>query len=229
MILRWMLIGLGVVSAAIAGVVEVGALASAQVAQPPVIVVATVPPQPTPLPPLRLPREEFAEEALVAPSPSPDAQSLAGAVSQTAILASYGVVTVSYDEQQPNNSAALVATPHGVVLAHVGQVLDGFRIRAIDERGVTFDGGVFIPVGYSQSNNPAVPAISSSLPAKQVPVNVNTLATPTPAPVAPQPARTFVPRIFHSPGPTGIPQVDGTQALPTPGIVDPLVTPTPSA
>ena len=219
MILRALLVFVGVAAAVVGCMFEAGALASAQSTEPPVIVVATIPPQPTPLPPLLIPREEFAEDASTQPdgtalqSPPPGSEQAA----QLA-LASYGVVTVSIDEQNPANSAALIATPHGVVMKRVNELVDGYRVVAVNASGVTFAGGVVIPVGYSQQgSNPSVPPIGASFPAQRVPVNVN-VASP-----APVPAQTGVPEATPVPirrGQQRLQEVSPFQAPPTPAMLN---------
>lgn len=231
MMLRALLVFLGISAAVVGCIFEAGALASAQSTEPPVIVVATIPPQPTPLPPLVVPREEFAEQAATQPDGS-DLQSPPPGSAQAAqlALASYGVVTVSIDAQNPSNSAALIATPHGVVMARVNESVDGYRLIAITASGVTFAGGVVIPVGYSQQgSNPSVPPIGAALPAQRVPVNVNA-ASPAPSPAdagvpeaTPVPIRRVQGRLqqlspFQAP-PT--PTMLNSQSLSQPSVVNP--------
>lgn len=219
MMLRALLVFVGVTAAVVGCIFEAGALASAQSTEPPVIVVATIPPQPTPLPPLVVPREEFAEGTATQPDAS-DPQSPppgSGQAAQVA-LASYGVVTVSIDQQNPKNSYALIATPHGVVMKRIDEMVDGYRVTAVNASGVTFAGGVVIPVGYSQQgSNPSVPPIGASFPAQGVPVNVNA-ASSVPAP--PPPSVSEATPVPIRRGQQRIQELSPFQAPPTPTMLN---------
>lgn len=219
MMLRAMLVFVGVAAAVVGCIFEAGALASAQSTETPVIVVATIPPQPTPLPRLVLPREEFAEGTSVQPEGSV-LQSLPPGSAQAAqvALASYGVVTVSIDQQNPKNSYALIATPHGVVIKRVDEMVDGYRVTAVNASGVTIAGGAVIPVGYSQQgSNPSVPPIGTSFPAQGVPVNVSAASS------TPIPARSGIPEATPVPirrGQQRIQEISPFQAPPTPTMLN---------
>ena len=107
--LRVFFIGLAA-AACMAGLfVEAGQMAHAQAVPSPLLIVATVPPPPTPLPKLVLPRELFAEA-----QDNPDVTTGTDAVASSATvlantaLAGDGVISVSVDNADARNSEALI-------------------------------------------------------------------------------------------------------------------------
>lgn len=176
----------------------------------PLLIVATLPPSPTPLPPLRIPRAASGDIFTPdndATEASPNA--IPGNTDKVAISA-YGVLGVSL---AGDDSYATIATPDGPHTVNMQSVINGHHIRSITVMGVTLDDGSIIPRGLSvdtPSERPAtlVPPIASPTP-----------ATPQPTPQQQQ-QQQLVPVTQTLTTPAGTPA-----PVYTPNIINPLINP----
>jgi len=162
--LRTVTIGLAIVTVLTA----VAAFGTDDATMPqPTIGLASLPPLPTPLPPLRLPqRTVFAADD--GGGPGGQGATLAGSKD---VSVSYGVIGVALDGE---NSVASILGPSGIIrvgLLPPNNVYLGRRVVGISMMGVRLDNGTIIHRGIGANNGQplTVPAITSTdapLPAR---------------------------------------------------------------
>ncbi|MHB8140146.1 MAG: hypothetical protein ACYDHD_02640 [Vulcanimicrobiaceae bacterium] len=174
-----------------------------------VVAVATLPPAPTPLPPLRLPQQNIFRSTTSQPGMATAAKLDANALLPVA----YGVIGVSIDQRHPDESVASILGPHGVRWVHIGSHIGSAIVTTIGMDGLHLNTGAIIPrsLGVGTAPEANVPAIAqNSLPSPSPPPGLAPHVAPTPTQ-----AGTFTAPTLLNPITLPSPSVVSPNALPS--------------